>query len=540
MLKNLILLLLCLNLSQALNPFTVIGPSQVNANISYNINLNGQQPTSLLLKIFGFYNTTAQNILMTTSNPPYTSTIDSNGNTLLSFQLNPTQQIQTINLNIQANINYLKWIGFGGVNPEFLQSSTYVILNPETTQTALQIIGNVTNPFEKIILLTSWVHNNIKYQGAGLSTVIMNSSWVLQNRVGKCSEFTHLFIALARSIGVPAKFIAGLVFNGNSWALHAWAEVYINNQWYPVDPTFDEALILDNTHVEMAEGVDQSAVNNILTGTGNFDLNSVTLTSNLNATLENFSNFSVISVKIQTPNQPVGSNSFETIKATVKNNLNQAIATPLFISVPEGVTLLSPADQLVYLPPFESQTITWNILTPQMKNNYLYNYTINVNYLGGYQEAFFEGDNQAKIKTVEGFQLSPLIIYQNDTNLNLISTISNTGSETLNLTQIAVLGSQNLNNQLSLNPGSQTQQHYSFTIPNSNENGSLITIWNGTNYTQNFYINIQQSTRTPQQENSTPVQPQQLVFNLNPLLIGLTATFLFLIVLLILKKITRS
>ncbi len=536
MLKTVILLIFSTALLNAVNPFS-IGSSTISANLTYAVSLNGQQPASLFLKILGFYNTSAQNVVLAATQP-YTSAVDSNGNIQLSFQLDPTKQNQQINLNIQqATVNYLNWIGFGSNDPKYLKSSTYVILNPETTQTALQIIGNVTDPFQQVALLTSWVHNNVQYQGAGLSTVIMTSSWVLQNRIGKCSEFSHLFIALARSVGIPAKFVAGMVYNGNSWALHAWAEVYINGQWYPVDPTFDEAFILDATHIEMAEGVDQSVVNNILTGTGNFDLNSVTLNSSLNATLVQFSNFSVVSVDLETPSQAVGSNSFETIKAFVKSDVNRVIATPVFLSVPEGVSLLSPADQLIYLQPFENQTAVWNILTPQMKNNYLYNYTVKVDYLGGYQQNFFTGNNQAKINTTQGFQLSPLIIYQNNTGLNIISTISNTGSELLNLTQNAVLGGENFRQDLSLNPGEQLQQSYLFVLPKSNESGSLTTTWNDKNYTQTFLINIQPPGQS-QNLTSTPLETGS--FSLNPLLLGLTVTFLFLIVLLIVKKMTRS
>lgn len=537
MLKTIVFLILSIALLNAVNPFS-IGASNISANLTYTVSLNGQQPASLFLKILGFYNTSAQNVVLSTVQP-YTSSIDSSGNTLLSFQLDSNHQNQQIGLNVKANVNYLNWIGFGSDDTKYLQSSTYVILNPETTQTALQVIGNVTNPFQQVVLLTSWVHNNVQYQGSGLSTVIMNSSWVLQNRIGKCSEFSHLFIALARSAGIPAKFVAGLVYNGDSWALHAWSEVYINGQWYPVDPTFDEAFILDATHVEMAEGVDQSVVNNVLTGTGNFDLNSVTLNSSLNATFVQFSNFNVASVSLQTPSQAVGSNSFETIKAFVKSDVNRVIATPVFLSVPEGVTILSQADQLIYLQPFGNQTVVWNILTPQMKNNYIYNYTVKVDYLGGSQQNFFTGDNQAKINTAQGFQLFPLIIYQNNTGLNIISTISNTGSEALNLTQIATFGSENFRQYLNLSPGEQLRQSYLFTIPNSNESGSLVTLWNGKNYTQTFFINLL-SPQGQQNQNLTSTLPETGTFNLNPLVLGLTVTFLFLIVLLILKKITRS
>ena len=535
--RALLLLVFSSVFAVAVNPF-LIGSAHVSASLFYTVGLNGQQPNSLLLKVLGFYNTSAQSALIS-SPTPYSSGVDSSGNSLLSFQLYPTVQSQQVVLNLDANVDYLNWIGFGSVDPAYLQSSTYVILNPETQQTALQIIGNASNPFEKVALLVSWVHDNVKYEGSGLSEVIMNSSWVLQNRVGKCSEFSHLFIALARSAGIPAKFVAGLVYNGDSWALHAWSEVYVEGEWYPVDPTFDEAFVLDGSHVEMAEGVDQSVVNNVLSGAGNFNLSAISLNSSLNATLVGYTPFNVVNVTLVPPESPVGSGSFETVKAVVVNELNQNIATPLFLSVPQGVTILSPQDRLVYLPPFASKTVSWGVLTPQMKPNYIYNYTVQVDYLGGSMQSFFSGNNQAKINSVQGFQLSPLIIYQNGSGLTVTSTLSNTGSEVLNVSQTAVLQNQVFSDKLTLSPGGQASPSYFFQVPVVNESGFVETNWSGGNYSQPFSVSVQPPASVPSTQNSSS-EFQPAGSSANYLILGLTVTFLFLIVLLIVRKIKRS
>jgi hypothetical protein len=51
-----------------------------------------------------------------------------------------------------------------------------------------------------------------------------------------CSEYTNLFLALARAQGIPARFVSGFSFPTGA---HAWAEVFVPDpigQWLPVDP----------------------------------------------------------------------------------------------------------------------------------------------------------------------------------------------------------------------------------------------------------------------------------------------------------------
>ena len=81
---------------------------------------------------------------------------------------------------------------------------------------------------------------------------------VLRTRVGDCNEHTALFVALARSIGIPSRINVGLVYVRGAFYYHAWPEVYIDEGkgqglWLPVDPTFDQ-FPADATHVRLARG----------------------------------------------------------------------------------------------------------------------------------------------------------------------------------------------------------------------------------------------------------------------------------------------
>ncbi len=81
---------------------------------------------------------------------------------------------------------------------------------------------------------------------------------VLRTKVGDCNEHTALFVAMARSVGIPARIDVGLVFVHGAFYYHAWPEVYIDEgrgrgYWLPVDPTLNQ-FPADATHLRLARG----------------------------------------------------------------------------------------------------------------------------------------------------------------------------------------------------------------------------------------------------------------------------------------------
>lgn len=84
------------------------------------------------------------------------------------------------------------------------------------------------------------------------------ASEVLAAGKGDCTEHTVLFLALARSLGIPARGVFGLVYSRyedgvNALYWHAWAEVRAGGEWIPLDPTFGQP-VADATHVALGGG----------------------------------------------------------------------------------------------------------------------------------------------------------------------------------------------------------------------------------------------------------------------------------------------
>ena len=73
------------------------------------------------------------------------------------------------------------------------------------------------------------IHTDFLYE-AGVTTSASPITDILQHRKGVCQDFTHLMIGLARAMGVPARYVSGLVhpedadFRGAS-ETHAWVEL---------------------------------------------------------------------------------------------------------------------------------------------------------------------------------------------------------------------------------------------------------------------------------------------------------------------------
>ncbi|MFH1448256.1 MAG: transglutaminase domain-containing protein [Candidatus Micrarchaeota archaeon] len=124
------------------------------------------------------------------------------------------------------------------------------------------ITENSSNQFEKLAKIAIWVHEHITYDES-LSGKEKDAIWTFSKRRGVCAEYTTLFIAMARSIGIPSRYISGYSYTKDSgWMGHAWAEAYIG-EWVPFDPTWMEAGHLDATHIHVFSMASHKPENNV-------------------------------------------------------------------------------------------------------------------------------------------------------------------------------------------------------------------------------------------------------------------------------------
>lgn len=86
----------------------------------------------------------------------------------------------------------------------------------------------------------------------------------LDARRGVCQDFTHIFITLAREIGIPCRYVSGYLHHAQtdrslSNATHAWAEAWLPDRgWIGFDPTNNSRA--GARHIRTAVGRDYADV----------------------------------------------------------------------------------------------------------------------------------------------------------------------------------------------------------------------------------------------------------------------------------------
>jgi transglutaminase-like putative cysteine protease len=106
--------------------------------------------------------------------------------------------------------------------------------------------------------LTTAINREFAYDRA-VTNVYSAVDDVLALRAGVCQDFAHLFIAVARAMGVPARYVSGYIHDpresGVMGASHAWGEAWVpKTGWVGYDAT--HPVRVTDHHVRVAVGRD--------------------------------------------------------------------------------------------------------------------------------------------------------------------------------------------------------------------------------------------------------------------------------------------
>ena len=163
---------------------------------------------------------------------------------VLSIQVSDIDETQCLNLPIeQTDLD------------SFLTSSIYIESdNEKIKKKAELIIDGEVNSWRAAKKLSGWVYKTIidKNLSGGYST----SLTTLETRSGDCTEHTVLFIALARSVGIPSRICTGLTYSGGGFYYHFWPEVFVG-RWVQMDPSLGQD-IADANHIQLGGSVLES------------------------------------------------------------------------------------------------------------------------------------------------------------------------------------------------------------------------------------------------------------------------------------------
>ncbi len=90
--------------------------------------------------------------------------------------------------------------------------------------------------YDQVAAIEQWIRHNYRYGYEG-SENLLSAHEVIQKGAGVCRDFSHLGIALCRSISIPARLVVGYLYALEPMDLHAWFEAYVGGRWYTFDAT---------------------------------------------------------------------------------------------------------------------------------------------------------------------------------------------------------------------------------------------------------------------------------------------------------------
>lgn len=173
---------------------------------------------------------------------PINIKIDSDGNWLAQYQLNKNSELE-INVSGQAKIipNTIK---SKLNNNDYLIEQTYWPVNDPSIKQIASSLKTIKDIYNYTVNTLNYDYDSVnasKRKGA-LETLLSPNNSI-------CTDFTDLFITLARAKGIPAREVEGFAYTNNSKIkpininadiLHAWPQYYDQNKqsWISVDPTW--------------------------------------------------------------------------------------------------------------------------------------------------------------------------------------------------------------------------------------------------------------------------------------------------------------
>lgn len=511
-LVSVFMLLFCLAAAMDVRP-KMVGAAVVDANLSWFVDLDGQTSQELTLATYDFFSN-AQQERLPLSSSPHSFRQDAWGNDLLAFSLDPSSSIHAISLISRVSADYSKGFDVATNVSAYLGESTYVVLSPELRSKALQVAGAGTD-LEKATRIAEWVHNRVEYEGLGFyRDNLLTSKQVFEVRKGKCSEFSHLLIAMLRAVGIPARFVAGFVYSGEEWAAHAWTEAAIGGNWIPFDATYGEGIILDGTHLKFAHAVDQSEVREEISGKG-YDLNLGLAKVSKSAKFSFFSSTpfnDLVSISLSAPNQTLGAGSIAVVTARVKAKRDMAV--PLSITLPSIPIELKSADEvdrLVFMHAGEEREFVWTLIIPSnLAENYVYTFPITVSSLGVEQIGSISAKQGAPQTASSALAVSDLSYVISEGELKLLVSLRNKGSIALAAPTLFVsFLSSSRQLSFSLGVGEERQFELSFPVPagNGKHEGEIRVVFEGGELKQPFALEFSKQLITPSVQPTVFVEP---------------------------------
>jgi len=212
-------------------------------NFKLNYSLKNPSNNTITSEIALIPDTYSQSVFyQSISPPPFGINIDSDGNWLAKYQLTSNQELNIIATGqVKTGLHLLGQIkDFNN----YLQDQTFWPVSDSQIQNLSQSLTSPRSIYDYVVKTLNYNYDRLNSPGRlGAINAIVDPNNSL------CTEFTDLFVTLARAKGIPAREIEGFAYSNNpkikpvslqNDILHAWPEYYDSTAktWKAVDPTW--------------------------------------------------------------------------------------------------------------------------------------------------------------------------------------------------------------------------------------------------------------------------------------------------------------
>jgi len=114
-----------------------------------------------------------------------------------------------------------------------------------------EILSSITdkNDYYKIMHAHNWIVDNVSYNSEE-SNNNANLYGALHDHKVVCEGYARLFKSLMDKMNIPCVFVSGVGYSDSGESEdHAWNYVFLKGQWYAIDATWDDPIIIGNGSV---------------------------------------------------------------------------------------------------------------------------------------------------------------------------------------------------------------------------------------------------------------------------------------------------
>lgn len=197
--------------------------------------------------------------------------LDNSGNLFYKFSFKDISEGESVSAKITCDVTIYEFTCedysdnlITAYNPDdtdlelYTKSEKYIDSeSPVVIEAATSAVGDETNPYKIAEKLNNFIISKLEYDYERMEeryVETLNASEILKIGKGTCMDYSILYTALLRAVGIPAKYIQGVPIytiacedDKEYETDHAWVEIKLPGYgWIPIDITAEEEFLSHN------------------------------------------------------------------------------------------------------------------------------------------------------------------------------------------------------------------------------------------------------------------------------------------------------